>query len=270
MNPRLTALIDKIETMTLRERAMILIGVLGLCIVLWDFSIHTPATNTIKALTTTNNDLTNQIGDLATQRVDLLEHPPLDPNVKLKDSLASTTQKIAEIDAQLHSATTDLVSSQRMVEVLRALVSNQGLELISVKSLPIIPIGNQSLIEASATEKKPSPAEMEKDEIKKADTIVADAIDRAMGRNKNGEPNSAKTEEANTAEKAPKPTLFRHGLEMQMRGSFAAILSYLHATENLPWRLYWDALEYKVEAYPNAKIVLRVYTLSVDEGWIGV
>ncbi len=270
MNPRLIAIVDKIETMTLRERIMILMGVLGLCVVLWDFLIHAPTTNKIKALASTNNDLTTQIGDLATQRVDLLEHPPVDPNVTLKNNLATTTQKIAEIDAQLHSATTDLVSSQRMVEVLRALVSNQGLELISVKSLPVIPIGNQTLIDAPAAEKKPSPSETEKDEIKNADSVVADAIDRAMGRNKNGELNAPKTEESNTAEKAPKPTLFRHGLEIQMRGSFAAILSYLHATENLPWRLYWDALEYKVEAYPNAKIVLRVYTLSVDEGWIGV
>ncbi len=69
---------------------------------------------------------------------------------------------------------------------------------------------------------------------------------------------------------APAAGVYRHGLELEFSGSYLALLDYLRELDALPWNFYWDALELKVEDYPEAVIVIRVHTLSLDEGWIGV
>jgi len=66
------------------------------------------------------------------------------------------------------------------------------------------------------------------------------------------------------------PGLFRHGFEIDLRGGYLSMLSYLRALEALPWNFFWEALEYKVEKYPEGRATLRAYTVSADEVWVGV
>lgn len=68
----------------------------------------------------------------------------------------------------------------------------------------------------------------------------------------------------------PQTQVYRHGLELQLEGSYLATLDYLKALQSLPWNFYWDAVRLEVEKYPKAKITIRVHTLSLTEGWIGV
>ncbi len=65
------------------------------------------------------------------------------------------------------------------------------------------------------------------------------------------------------------PTFYRHGLEIEMEGSYVACLEYLDAIEELPWRLYWQILDLEVIEYPQNRIRLEVSTLSLDQEWIG-
>jgi len=64
--------------------------------------------------------------------------------------------------------------------------------------------------------------------------------------------------------------IFKHGFEIQLNGSYLHTLAYLNALEKLPWDFYWDAIEVEVLKYPTARITLRLHTLSLKEGWIGV
>ena len=64
-------------------------------------------------------------------------------------------------------------------------------------------------------------------------------------------------------------TFYRHGLEIEVEGTYAACLDYLNAIEALPWRLYWQVLELDVIDYPLNRIRIEVATLSLDEEWIG-
>jgi len=64
-------------------------------------------------------------------------------------------------------------------------------------------------------------------------------------------------------------TFYRHGLEIEVEGSYADCLEYLSAIESLPWRLYWQVLELDVIQYPRNRIRIEVGTLSLDEEWIG-
>ena len=63
--------------------------------------------------------------------------------------------------------------------------------------------------------------------------------------------------------------LYRHGIEIEVEGSFNSLVDYLADVEALPWRLYWQILELDVVQYPLNRIRIEVSTLSLNEEWIG-
>lgn len=77
----------------------------------------------------------------------------------------------------------------------------------------------------------------------------------------------AETLQANDEEDSP--VFFRHGLEIEVEGSYAAAIDYLMAVEALPWRFYWQVLDVEVLEFPRNRIRIEVSTLSLDEEWIG-
>ncbi|RYY76002.1 MAG: MSHA biogenesis protein MshJ [Gammaproteobacteria bacterium] len=64
--------------------------------------------------------------------------------------------------------------------------------------------------------------------------------------------------------------VYQHIVELRVKGSYSEIVQLLISLERLPWRFYWQGLDYKVDKYPEADIKLRVYTLSSEEGLFGV
>ena len=64
-------------------------------------------------------------------------------------------------------------------------------------------------------------------------------------------------------------SFYRHVLEIEVEGTYAACLEYLNAVEDLPWRLYWQLLDLEVIEYPRNRVRIEVSTLSLDEEWIG-
>lgn len=53
---------------------------------------------------------------------------------------------------------------------------------------------------------------------------------------------------------------------LKFNGNYFTALQYFQTLENLPWRFYWDALDYQVTDYPVAQITLKLHTLNLDEG----
>lgn len=64
--------------------------------------------------------------------------------------------------------------------------------------------------------------------------------------------------------------VFRHGLRMVFKGEYLETLRYLRNLEQLDNSFFWDSIEYKVQEYPTGEITLEIYTLSTQQGWIGV
>ncbi len=67
-----------------------------------------------------------------------------------------------------------------------------------------------------------------------------------------------------------RPTLYRHGIEITLEGSYADLVAYLDALEALPQHLLWGALQLKSDQYPRTQLTLRVYTLSLDRHWLEI
>jgi MSHA biogenesis protein MshJ len=66
------------------------------------------------------------------------------------------------------------------------------------------------------------------------------------------------------------PGIFRHTMRLELEGSYTQALAYLRALETLPWQFRWDEVRITTLDYPKANIVIKVHTLSLQEGWIGV
>lgn len=60
-----------------------------------------------------------------------------------------------------------------------------------------------------------------------------------------------------------------HPVRMELTGRYFAIRDYLAALESLPIKYYWHSFKYSVETYPQARMVLVVYTIGSREEFIG-
>ena len=64
--------------------------------------------------------------------------------------------------------------------------------------------------------------------------------------------------------------VFRHTVELSVRGSYFDLLDYLAALERMPQRVFWDGFELSVAQYPQSVLKLTIYTLSPEKSWLTV
>lgn len=64
--------------------------------------------------------------------------------------------------------------------------------------------------------------------------------------------------------------MFRHGLELTVRGTYSELYEYLRMLEGLPNQLYWARAEITVTDHPLLTLKLTVHTISFDRAWLVV
>jgi MSHA biogenesis protein MshJ len=64
--------------------------------------------------------------------------------------------------------------------------------------------------------------------------------------------------------------VYRHTVELTVKGGYFDLLDYLATLERLPQRLFWDGLDLSVAQYPQSVLKLTVYTLSPQKSWLTV
>ncbi len=65
------------------------------------------------------------------------------------------------------------------------------------------------------------------------------------------------------------PPLFRHRLRMSFSGDYLTTLKYLQKLQKLERSMVWEEVVIATQEYPETTISFQVYTLSLEEGWIG-
>lgn len=70
-------------------------------------------------------------------------------------------------------------------------------------------------------------------------------------------------------EKQPVAVIYLHPFEVELEGNYQGVYSYLQTLENLEGVFFWDLLDYNVEQHPQAKVKVRIHTLSYEAGWLG-
>ncbi|HET7831901.1 MAG TPA: type II secretion system protein GspM [Gallionella sp.] len=64
--------------------------------------------------------------------------------------------------------------------------------------------------------------------------------------------------------------IYKHGVQIRVRGSYPELLRYVSALEKLPVQVFWGEVSLQTEQYPDSVLALTVYTLSLDKTWLTV
>lgn len=67
-----------------------------------------------------------------------------------------------------------------------------------------------------------------------------------------------------------KMNLYSHGIRLTFQGDYFSVYKFVQAIETMPSKLYWKRMEYQVDKYPIANVVLELYTLSINKDFISV
>ena len=60
----------------------------------------------------------------------------------------------------------------------------------------------------------------------------------------------------------PPITLYKHGIEVSIKGDYFALLSCLESLQKYPRRLFWSDIRLDVVTYPESVLKMTIYTLS--------
>lgn len=152
-----------------------------------------------------------------------------EPDAQNRAALQELRRRLAQAETEFRTVQDSLVPPERMATLLDAMLrKNRALRLVSLNTLPASPV-------------------VEKAETKSG---AKGGDERKMGKPADG------------------GGLYRHGVQITVRGSYADLLEYLAQLEKLPQKMYWGRVTLASEEYPVAVLQLTVYTLSLDKSWL--
>lgn len=152
-----------------------------------------------------------------------------DPNQPLREHLAAARADTLRMEDDLRTMQKGLVPPERIAPLLESILRANGrLKLVSLRTLPV-------------------------------DTVDGNA---------KGAGNASPA--ADTAKPAPAAgtVLYRHGVEVTVRGGYLDMVDYMNALQALPTQLFWGRAQLDAEDAPNVRLTLTLYTLSLDPKWM--
>jgi MSHA biogenesis protein MshJ len=227
---------EKIDNLSLRERAIVFIGVIVVIFTLWDSLLMTPLELEQKKTIADLNKKNAERMVLITQVQNFMKQDQVDPDAENVAKLKALRSKLIIVQADLESSTKKLVSPKDMPKILETVLHKTGgLTLNNLRSLGATPLITKE--ETELTEKSKNENSDRNDP-----KLTADNVDNA----------------------------YRHGLRIEFTGEYLTTLDYLRSLEKLDWGFFWDNFELNVNEYPEAKASVEIFTLSLKEEWIGV
>lgn len=179
--------------------------------------------------------------------------------------LAAWRQRVRETDSALRVHEASLVGPDQMLDLLDHVLAGHGqVRVRAMRSLgrsDLLALPTPSPSAAAQPAAAASGANGGSARAVAPGPTVAQALAQAQ--------NQAQAQSATAAE-APTPSLYRHGVELVLEGSYIDLLAYLRALEALPQHLLWGGLQLKVGQHPTNVLTLRLYTLSRDRNWIAL
>ncbi|RZT10789.1 MSHA biogenesis protein MshJ [Duganella sp. CF402] len=225
----------KLDAMTLRERAMVFVAaVAAVLFLLYTVSME-PLLNKQKLLRLQVKQQQNQISGIDNEIAAMAQGFVVDPDAATRDKLKAVQHEIDTTSAGLMAVQKGLVAPDKIAPLLDHLLRGNGkLKLMSMKTLPVAGL-NEAMQPAAA-----APA--------------------------------AGAQPAVPANPAPQPKprelLYRHGVEIVLQGSYLDMVNYMEALESLPVQLFWGKAKLDAQQYPNSRLTLTLYTLSLDPKWM--
>jgi len=163
-----------------------------------------------------------------------------DPNEAMRLKLNAVRADTLRLSDQMRTMEKGLVPAERIAPLLESILRANGrLQLVSLRTLPV------DTVDGASPDANPGAA-----------TIKPAA-----------QPDAAAPAGVASAT-APGAVLYRHGVELTVRGNYLDMVDAMGALESLPTQLFWGRAQLDVEDYPNARLTLTLYTLSLDPKWM--
>jgi len=245
----------RLDAMTLRERFMVFgAAVAAVLFVLYSLAIE-PLLARQKLLLMQISQQNNQIAGIDMEISAKAAAYVIDPDADTRTRLKAAQDKVASSTEALMAMQKGLVAPNKIAPLLEHLLRGNGkLKLMSMRSLPVTGLSEAAAVEAPAKPAASVPANP-------AAAVVA-AVTPA--------PAPAPGAASAPAPAPPKPRelLYRHGVEIVLQGSYLDMVNYMDALEALPTQLFWGKAKLDAGQYPDSRLTLTLYTLSLDQKWM--
>ena len=233
LRARLLALDERVNALQLRERVLVLGAALMLTVYLWDKVFLQPLDArrvTLLGQVQSSSETLLRVEKAAEEWVTTAS---IDPDAAARAHLAELGEQLKTARSSVEAKAGRMVVPEQMPEILKSVLSRfSELEFVSLEGLKVEQVALAPSGGAPGAGAAPGKAE-------------GAASDKAYG-------------------------VYRHGLRIKFKGSFAATVDYLHALERLPVGFYWDTIDLRTDESPQVDGALVVFTVSLGEGWIGV
>jgi len=186
----------------------------------------------------------------------LLLEPQLDRQKKISGQIVQQQEKMKEVQAQiaslLQAKQADANSPQRQrISALRQQIADGDAYLKSRRDKLVPPEKMAQLLEQVLN--KNGRLQLVALDTLPVSLLVEPTADTAAAR-------MASTEKQ----------IYKHGVKITVRGSYADLVQYLTALEKLPTQMFWGVAKMDVIKHPVAELTLTLYTLSLDKTWLQV
>jgi MSHA biogenesis protein MshJ len=223
----------RIDALSQRERIMSFVATAAALAFIAHFGAIGPLLRKQELLRSQVVQQQNNIAGVNEQIAQKLQEAAADPDAPVRARLAAVREESGRLTEGLRAMQQGLVAPERMAPLLETILRANGrLKMVSVRTLPVEPLsGIGARQNALASDAAAAPS----------------AASKAAGK---------------------RELLFRHGVELTVRGSYLDMVDYMTALESLPTQLFWGKAQLEVEEYPSVRLTLTLYTLSLDEKWM--
>jgi MSHA biogenesis protein MshJ len=240
----------KIESLSVRERAMVTVTAMASAGFLVYLALIDPALTRERALKAAIEQQRAQMVGIDAELAQRQALAAVDPDLGIKSRLAQLKAENGRVRAALRTLQKGLVAPDKIVQLLEhVLQANGKLRLVSLKTLPPRGMSDGRFSEPAEVNEAPPPA---------ATLSLSPPL-----------PPGA----ANAAPRgpvAPDELLYRHGVQVVLQGSYLDMVSYMESLERMPVQLFWGKATLDAQEYPKARLTLTLYTLSLDTKWISL
>ncbi|MBC3807573.1 hypothetical protein H8K52_09485 [Undibacterium seohonense] len=238
MKKQFHSLLQKIDALSERERGILFvlcsIGVLLLGFTFW-LEPQMKLRNNLLTQHQANQTQITLLQEEMQQRSAVLNR---DPDIELRAKIEEAKVRLLAMDQDLLSLQKNLVPAEKIDLLLAGILKrNKSLQLISLKSLPVVNLVATTNVKDTATTQAEAPLS----------TMSGNAV-------------SIQNEQS----------IFKHEVELTLEGNYLDMLAYMQELEALPERVYWSRSSLQVLEYPKASLRLNLFTLSLEKKWLNL
>lgn len=215
MRARVGKVAERINGLSLRERALLMLAVFAVILLIWDFSTMQALGQRQETVRTELENVRERVANLTQNLQQLASERGRDPNRELAAEREALLEEIDALEVRLAERHGGIATPRESVSVLAGLLARRaGVDIVALENLP--------------------PGRLE------------------------------------SASGNPVPGLFVHRVRVVIESDFNGIRNYLDRTAELPRGVFWESLRLTVDEWPTNRVELMLYSVTLDDRWLGV